>query len=111
MIKLNPGDTVAPAKNTPNQNSRGVKGTPIAQKNKTVQGTAAHDDVSQASKAQQQSELRFDEILLESNEIDLEELQREPNFQERRFPSAIYVGIMTEGKRNGKGVMKYANGR
>jgi len=30
--------------------------------------------------------LSFDEIVLESNEIDLGTLQKEPNFVERRFP-------------------------
>ena len=55
--------------------------------------------------------LRFDEIVLESNEIDLAELQAAEGFTERRFPQAIYLGIMVEGKRNGRGVMKYANGR
>lgn len=55
--------------------------------------------------------LNFDEIVLESNEIDLAELQKQPNFVERRFPQAIYLGIMVDGKREGKSVMKYANGR
>ena len=55
--------------------------------------------------------MKFDGILLESNEVDLEELQKEQNFTERRFPSAIYIGIMFEGKRQGDGVMKYSNGR
>ena len=55
--------------------------------------------------------LNFDEIVLESNEIDLAELQKQPNFFERRFPQAIFLGIMIDGKRDGKGVMKYANGR
>jgi hypothetical protein len=55
--------------------------------------------------------LDFQEIFLESNEIDLAELQKTPHFVERRFPQAIYLGIMVEGKRDGKGVMKYANGR
>jgi hypothetical protein len=55
--------------------------------------------------------LSFDEIVLESNEIDLGRLQQESGFVERRFPQAIYLGILVEGKRHGKGVMKYANGR
>jgi len=55
--------------------------------------------------------LKFDEIVLESNEIDMAEIQADPGFTERRFPQAIYIGVMIEGKRNGKGVMKYANGR
>jgi len=55
--------------------------------------------------------LKFDEIVLESNEVDLAELQQAAGFTERRFPQAIYLGIMIDGKRNGKGVMKYANGR
>ena len=55
--------------------------------------------------------LKFDEIVLESNEIDLAELQATVGFTERRFPQAIYLGIMVDGKRHGRGVMKYANGR
>ena len=55
--------------------------------------------------------LKFDEIVLESNEIDLAELQAANGFTERRFPQAIYLGIMLDGKRHGRGVMKYANGR
>ena len=57
------------------------------------------------------NDLKFDEIVLESNEIDLAELQAADGFTERRFPQAIYLGIMQDGKRNGRGVMKYANGR
>lgn len=55
--------------------------------------------------------LEFNEVVLESNEIDLEELQSEEGFTERRFPQAIFLGCMNDSKRNGKGVMKYANGR
>ena len=55
--------------------------------------------------------LKFDEIVLESNEIDLADLQAADGFTERRFPQAIYLGIMLDGKRHGRGVMKYANGR
>ena len=56
-------------------------------------------------------DLKFDEIMLESQEIDLAELQNDPDFCERRFPQAIFLGVMREGRRNGMGVMKYANGR
>ena len=56
-------------------------------------------------------DLKFDEIMLESSEIDLAELQNDPNFCERRFPQAIFLGVMKEGRRDGMGVMKYANGR
>ena len=49
--------------------------------------------------------------MLESNEINLAELQDAQGFVERRFPMAIYLGVMKDGKRNGKGVMKYSNGR
>jgi len=55
--------------------------------------------------------LKFDEIVLESNEVDLADLQASEGFTERRFPQAIYLGIMIDGKRHGAGVMKYANGR
>ena len=54
-----------------------------------------------------QHELNFDEIELESNEIDLGSLQQDKLFVERRFPQAIYLGILVDGKRHGKGVMKY----
>lgn len=30
-------------------------------------------------------ELKFEEIILESNEVDLEEIQQEANFKEQRF--------------------------
>ena len=55
--------------------------------------------------------LKFDEISLESGEIDMGELQQMEGFTERKFPQAIYVGVMVNGKRHGKGIMKYANGR
>lgn len=48
---------------------------------------------------------------MESNEIDFEELQKQPNFKETNFQSSLYVGQIVDGKRNGKGVMKYQNGR
>ena len=56
-------------------------------------------------------ELKFEEIVLESNEIDFEELQKQPNFKETNFQSSLYVGQIVDGRRNGKGVMKYSNGR
>jgi len=37
-------------------------------------------------------ELKFEEIVLESNEIDFEELQKQPNFKETNFQSSLYVG-------------------
>lgn len=64
-----------------------------------------------SSQTGSQVQLNFDEIVLESNEIDLGRLQQEPTFSERRFPQAIYLGIIIDGKRQGKGVMKYSNGR
>ena len=33
-----------------------------------------------------QTALKFDEIVLESNEIDMAEIQADPGFTERRFP-------------------------
>jgi hypothetical protein len=29
----------------------------------------------------------------------------------RKYPDALYIGQITTGKRNGKGVMRYKNGR
>jgi hypothetical protein len=52
-------------------------------------------------------ELKFEEIIMESNEIDLEELQKQPNFKETTFQSSLYVGQIVDGKRHGKGIMKY----
>jgi hypothetical protein len=55
--------------------------------------------------------LKFEEIILESSEIDLEDLQKQPNFKETMFQTSLYVGQIVEGRRHGKGVMKYQNGR
>jgi hypothetical protein len=37
-------------------------------------------------------ELKFEEIILESNEIDLEELQSLPDFKEQKFQNSLFVG-------------------
>ena len=55
--------------------------------------------------------LKFEEIVLESNEVDVEALKQIEGFKEQRFKDSIYVGIMSNNKRHGKGVMKYPNGR
>ena len=53
----------------------------------------------------------FDEIVLESPEFDFEELKELPNYFEKRYSDALYMGQMQNGKRHGKGVMRYRNGR
>ena len=47
----------------------------------------------------------------ESNEVDFDTLKLKDNFGVKRFADAIFQGEITEGKRKGKGVMKYKNGR
>lgn len=37
-------------------------------------------------------ELKFEEIIMESNEIDLDEIQKQPNFKETTFQSSLYIG-------------------
>lgn len=58
-----------------------------------------------------QSSLEFDQIVLETHEFDMEMLQSLPNYIQRKYPDAIYMGQFSNGKRNGKGVMRYKNGR
>ena len=55
--------------------------------------------------------LEFADIRLESNEVDLQTLKQIDGFKEMRYKDAIYVGLLVSGKRHGKGVMKYRNGR
>jgi hypothetical protein len=55
----------------------------------------------------------FEDIVLESPEFNFEALKELENYQEKRYQdSAMYMGqIPSNGKRNGKGVMRYRNGR
>jgi len=53
----------------------------------------------------------FDEIILESPEFNFESLKELPDYCEKRYTDALFMGQMTGGKRNGKGVMRYRNAR
>lgn len=55
--------------------------------------------------------LKYDEVVLESAEVDLSALKQVDGYQEKRFKDAIYLGIISKNKRHGKGVMKYPNNR
>ena len=55
--------------------------------------------------------LKFEEVKLESNEVDLEALKQIDGYSQLNFKDAIYLGIISKGKRHGKGVMKYPNSR
>ena len=50
-------------------------------------------------------------VLLEANEVDLHALKQIDGFKEIKYKDAIYLGTVINGKRHGKGVMKYRNGR
>jgi hypothetical protein len=51
---------------------------------------------------------KSDEYSPEWGEFDYEELKTMPNFQIRLFPEALFMGQIVDGKRSGKGVMKYS---
>ena len=55
--------------------------------------------------------LEFHDIILESNEVDLITIKQIDGYKEMRYKDAIFVGTVIQGKRHGKGVMKYRNGR
>ena len=50
-------------------------------------------------------------IKLEANEVDLGALRQIDGFKEIKYKDAVYLGTVINGKRHGKGVMKYRNGR
>ena len=52
-----------------------------------------------------------EDYIPESNEIDFEEMKSSPNFKRKKYNDAIYLGMIVKGKRDGKGVMIYKNGR
>ena len=52
-----------------------------------------------------------EEYIPESDEVDIEEIKRSPIFRKRRYVDALFFGDIVEGRRNGKGVMKYKCGR
>jgi hypothetical protein len=53
----------------------------------------------------------IDEYIPESNEIDVESLKLGQNFRKKRYVDAVFFGELINGKRNGKGIMKYKSGR
>lgn len=53
----------------------------------------------------------LDEYIPESNEIDLEALKTSQVFKKKRYVDAVYFGEHNNGRREGKGVMKYKSGR
>ena len=46
---------------------------------------------------------------MKSDLFKFDELKQDPNFQVLRLGDAIYMGMMINNKRNGKGIMKYKN--
>jgi hypothetical protein len=67
--------------------------------------------VSKQPSSVQKSSPRREEVQLESDFIDLAQLQSDPNFKEKAFPGSLYCGLIVDGKREGLGVMRYLNGR
>lgn len=57
------------------------------------------------------TDLQDQGILLISEELNLAELHNLEGYCERKYLDAIYYGQIINGKRNGKGAMRYANGR
>ena len=55
--------------------------------------------------------MEFSKVVLESNEVDLQALKQIDSYTQTRFKDAIYLGILSSGKRHGKGVMQYPNNR
>lgn len=55
--------------------------------------------------------MEFTDIVLETHEFDLDMLKSLEYYVERRYPDAVYLGQFINGKRHGKGVMRYKNGR
>ena len=54
--------------------------------------------------------LDFNQVVLESNEFTLQELETMENYTKKKYYDAIYMGQMINGKRQGKGLMKYVKG-
>ena len=55
--------------------------------------------------------LHPDNIKLEAYEVDLTAVRQVDGFEEIKYKDAIFLGTVIKGKRHGKGVMKYRNGR
>ena len=50
-------------------------------------------------------------LKLESTEVDLAAIRQIDGYKDVRYKDALYIGTVINGKRHGKGVMKYRNGR
>jgi hypothetical protein len=46
---------------------------------------------------------------MKSDLFNLEELKKDPDFSVKRLGDAVYMGIIKDGKREGKGIMRYKN--
>lgn len=46
---------------------------------------------------------------MKSDLFNFEELKKDPNYQVLRMGDAIYMGMIFDNKRHGKGVMRYKN--
>ena len=57
------------------------------------------------------TKLSFNDITFESSEVNFIDMKCHPNYMEKRYKDAIYLGLMTGDQRFGKGLMKYKNGR
>ena len=69
-----------------------------------LQSKVSHPSLTSISNLPQ---LKFDEIVLESTEIQILD-----DFQEKFLQGgSLYIGQLLNGKRHGKGVMKYPNSR
>lgn len=51
------------------------------------------------------------EYQMESNEIDYEVVKMQENFGIKQYKDAVYKGELKDRKREGRGVIKYNNGR
>ncbi len=48
---------------------------------------------------------------LESQEVDWEQLKKSEDFGIKKYNNALYKGELVNGKREGRGVMRYRDGR
>lgn len=55
--------------------------------------------------------LKPENLKLESTEVDLAAIRQIDGYKDVRYKDALYMGTVISGKRHGKGVMKYRNGR
>jgi hypothetical protein len=53
----------------------------------------------------------LDDLIPESKEVDLDEIKDSMYYKVKKYADAIYKGLIVKRKREGKGMMKYRNGR